>query len=205
MLLKLAQHLCLNVCMHISMFFKLYVYLCMYVYMYVYNSFFAVVSMERCRASWCWKEPVRYPTSSYLTYSWVTPLWGPRLSRGMYVCMYGQKDKKNFIPETQIELSRIGEFLRRHLHTFHEVCSHSAAPYIHTVYTYIHFYCVGPQGNIYMKPTCVGLTSTKKVPLKNGSRLPLKFKLTLQEGAGSHTCMHVIMYFIVTVCMYVCL
>ena len=54
-----------------------------------------------------------------------------------------------------------------------------------------------------MKPTCVGLTSTKKVPLKNGSRLPLKFKLTLQEGAGSHTCIDVIMYFIVTLCMYV--
>ena len=42
----------------------------------------------------------------------------------------------------------------------------------------------GPQGKIFLKPTCVGLSSIKTVSIKNGSRLPLKFKLNLPDGAG---------------------
>ena len=37
----------------------------------------------------------------------------------------------------------------------------------------------GPQGVFYLKPTCVGLSSTKILKVKNASRLPLKFRIEL--------------------------
>eukprot|EP01034_Spumella_vulgaris_P021431 gene21431-27461_t len=42
----------------------------------------------------------------------------------------------------------------------------------------------GFQGAFYLKPTCVGLSNTRKVTLKNGSRLPLRFKLSLSASAN---------------------
>ena len=40
----------------------------------------------------------------------------------------------------------------------------------------------GPQGTFYLKPTCVGLSSTRLFVLKNASRLPLRFKVGFSSG-----------------------
>ena len=41
----------------------------------------------------------------------------------------------------------------------------------------------GFQGPFYLKPTCVGLSSSRTFSLKNGSRIPLRFRLTLPNEA----------------------
>lgn len=40
----------------------------------------------------------------------------------------------------------------------------------------------GPQGTFYLKPTCVGLSNSRILLLKNGSRLPLKYKVNLNNS-----------------------
>ena len=49
----------------------------------------------------------------------------------------------------------------------------------------------GPQGNFYIKPTCVGLSTSQPFVLKNGSRLPLKFKLSLVTDGHSQDIMSI--------------
>ncbi len=41
----------------------------------------------------------------------------------------------------------------------------------------------GPLGSFYMKPTCVGLSTSRKFTLKNQSRLPLRYRITLPPEA----------------------
>ena len=41
----------------------------------------------------------------------------------------------------------------------------------------------GPLGSFYMKPTCVGLSTSRKFLLKNQSRLPLRYRITLPPEA----------------------
>ena len=41
----------------------------------------------------------------------------------------------------------------------------------------------GPQGSFFMRPTCVGLSSSRTFSIKNGSRLPLRFRLSLPPEA----------------------
>ena len=43
----------------------------------------------------------------------------------------------------------------------------------------------GMLGDLYMKPTCVGLTNTRKLTLKNASRLPLKYRVMLPPNADN--------------------
>ena len=46
----------------------------------------------------------------------------------------------------------------------------------------------GFQGSFYLKPTSVGLSSTRMFTLKNTSRLPVKFTVTLPESAVGILC-----------------
>lgn len=41
----------------------------------------------------------------------------------------------------------------------------------------------GPIGSFYLKPTCVGLSTSRTFSLKNGSRIPLRFRLSLPPEA----------------------
>ena len=41
----------------------------------------------------------------------------------------------------------------------------------------------GPMGSFYLKPTCIGLSNTRPFQLKNASRLPLRYKVSLSGAA----------------------
>ena len=44
---------------------------------------------------------------------------------------------------------------------------------------------IGSVGSFYLRPTCVGLTTSRPFPLLNGSRLPLRYRVTIEADGQS--------------------